>query len=174
MRPYLGIYRILGQWGLNRVPSPRHYARNARKGPSESGSGPSPKPRSRACPSARSRPPRVSAPVGTQLLGSDKAREIPRWQLSAAQAEPTRRTTPRRRPRPRRPPGPPCGRAGCPPPVPRVAGASGPRGTGRGEPAARDRSRDGIRRVRPPPRAPRTLSCGKVFQTAGVALPPTA
>ena len=64
-RPYLGIYRILGQWGPNRVPSPRHYARNARKGPSESESGPAPKPMSRVCPSARSRPPRVSAPVGT-------------------------------------------------------------------------------------------------------------
>jgi len=61
------------------VPSPRHYARNAWKGPSESASGPSSKPVSRVCPSVRSRPPRVSAPVGTQLLGSDEAREIPRW-----------------------------------------------------------------------------------------------
>jgi hypothetical protein len=79
------------------VPSPRHDAWNAWKGPSECVSGPAPKPRSRVCPSVRSRPPRVSAPVGAQLLGSDEAREIPRWQLSAARAEPIRRTTPRRR-----------------------------------------------------------------------------
>ena len=58
--PHIGTVGTVG-W----VPSPRHYARNARKGPSESASGPAPKPRSRACPSARSRPPRVSAPVGT-------------------------------------------------------------------------------------------------------------
>ena len=32
---------------------------------------------SRVCPSVRSRPPRVSAPVGTKLLGLDEAREIP-------------------------------------------------------------------------------------------------
>jgi hypothetical protein len=76
------------------VPNPRHYARNAQRGPSESVSGPAPKPMSRICPSVRSRPPRVSAQVGTQLLGSDEARENPRWQLSAARAEPTRRTTP--------------------------------------------------------------------------------
>ena len=38
--------------------------------------------------------------------------------------------------------------------MPRVAGTPGPRRAGRGEPAARDRSRDGVRGVRPPPRAP--------------------
>ena len=32
--------------------------------------------------------------------------------------------------------------------MPRVAGTLGPRRAGRGEPAARDRSRDGVRRVR--------------------------
>ena len=69
--PHIGT---VGQWW---VPSPRHYARNAWKRPSESASGPAPKPMSRACPSVRSRPPRASAPVGTQLPGSDEAREIP-------------------------------------------------------------------------------------------------
>ena len=68
------------------LPSPRHYARNARKGPSESGSGPAPKPRSRACPSARSRPPRVSAPVGIPARSPVAT--------VSTQAEPTRRTTP--------------------------------------------------------------------------------
>ena len=82
------------------VSSPRHDAWDAWKGPSASVSGPAPKPRSRVCPSVSSRPPRVSAPVGAQLLGSNEAREIPRWQLSAARAEPIRRTTPRRRPCP--------------------------------------------------------------------------
>ena len=41
-------------------------------------------------------------------------------------------------PGPLRPPSPPCGRAERPPPVPRVPGTLGLRGTGRGEPAARD------------------------------------
>ena len=48
---------------------------------------------SRACPSVRSRPPRVSAQVGTQLLGSDETREIP-WCLSQ-QRGPNRSDEPR-------------------------------------------------------------------------------
>ena len=72
---------------------------------------------------------------------------------SAGRTDPTNHA--RRRPCPRaRPTFRPALRARrTPAPVPRVAGASGPRGTGRGEPAARDRSRDrsrdGRRRDRP-------------------------
>ena len=99
------------------------------------------------------RSPRVG-PVLRQIAsatGLSPSRDPARSQVatvsSAGRTDPTNHA--RRRPHPRATPT--FRPAGSPPPIPRVAGASGPGGANRGEPEARDRSRDGIRLVRPPP-----------------------
>ena len=120
------------------------------RGPERADRGAPPKPMSRARPSVRSRPPRW------RHSPSRDPPPDPAWPVCPGRrAEPTRRTTPGGGPVPG--PARPSDPLAVLEPVPRVAGTPRLRGTGRGEPAARDRPRDGRRRV-DQPRVLRVLS----------------